>query len=214
MFSLKKHPHPRLLIAIILGIFIAFLMPDHFRLISKILIGWNIAVWTYLVLMAWLMVHATHEKVIKIADQEDKRAVVILAMLSIAAIASLATIVLELSAAKHADGFRILHYFFTATTILGSWCFVGTIFTVHYTRTYYQAPTNQRPLTFPNKHTTPDYWDFLYFSFTIAAAAQTSDITINTRDMRKIVLFQSVLSFFFNAAIIGLSINIAASLIS
>lgn len=214
MFLLKKHPHPRLLIAIILGIFTALLMPSHFRFISRILIGWNTAVWTYLVLMAWLMVHATHDKVIKIADQEDKRAVVILALLSIAAIASLATIVLEFSAAKHSGGFRALHYIFTATTILGSWCFVGTIFTVHYTRTYYQAPKNQRPLTFPNKLITPDYWDFLYFSFTIASAAQTSDVIVNTRDMRKVVLFQSVLSFFFNAAIIGLSINIAASLIS
>lgn len=213
MLLLKTHPHPRLLIAIILGIVTAFLMPNHVRFVSKILIGWNTAVWTYLGLMAWLMVHATHDKVIKIADQEDKRAVVLLVLLSLAAIASLATIVLELSAAKNSGSFRALHYFFTATTILGSWCFVATIFTVHYTRTYYQAKANQRPLTFPNKHITPDYWDFLYFSFTIAAAAQTSDVTVNTRDMRKIVLFQTVLSFFFNAAVIGLSINIAASLI-
>lgn len=135
MLLLKTHPHPRLLIAIILGIVTAFLMPNHVRFVSKILIGWNTAVWTYLGLMAWLMVHATHDKVIKIADQEDKRAVVLLVLLSLAAIASLATIVLELSAAKNSGSFRALHYFFTATTILGSWCFVGTIFTVHYTRT-------------------------------------------------------------------------------
>jgi len=34
-----------------------------------------------------------------------------------------------------------------------------------------------------------------------------------TRPMRKIVLAQSVLSFVFNVAIVGLSINIAASLV-
>jgi uncharacterized membrane protein len=42
-------------------------------------------------------------------------------------------------------------------------------------------------------------------------AVQTSDITVLSRSMRKAVLAQSVLSFFFNAAILGLSINIAAS---
>lgn len=210
----RQHPHPRLLLAIILGICVALVLPSHFRLISKILIGWNTAVWTYLVLMAWLMLRANHDRVIKIANQEDKRGVVILIMLSIAAVASLATIVLELSAAKHSVDFRALHYIFTATTVFGSWCFVGTLFTFHYARMYYQAAANQRPLIFPNKEITPDYWEFLYFSFTIAVAAQTSDVMVSSRPMRKIVLFQSILSFFFNAAIIGLSINIAASLIS
>jgi uncharacterized membrane protein len=33
-----------------------------------------------------------------------------------------------------------------------------------------------------------------------------------TRPLRKVVLAQSILSFFFNAAILGFSINIAAGL--
>jgi uncharacterized membrane protein len=68
-------------------------------------------------------------------------------------------------------------------------------------------------LQFPDEDL-PDYWDFLYFSFTVAVAAQTSDVTITKRNMRKAVLFQSILSFIFNAAIIGLCINIAAGLIN
>ncbi|AMP01530.1 hypothetical protein CAter10_4094 [Collimonas arenae] len=44
-------------------------------------------------------------------------------------------------------------------------------------------------------------------------AVQTSDISIMTRPMRKIVLMQSVLTFLFNSAILGLSINIAAGLV-
>ena len=38
-----------------------------------------------------------------------------------------------------------------------------------------------RALGFPDKETNPDYWDFLYFSFTIAVAAQTSDIAVLSR---------------------------------
>jgi len=59
----------------------------------------------------------------------------------------------------------------------------------------------------------PDYWDFMYFSFTIAVASQTADINLSSSSMRRAVLAQSVLSFFFNASILALSINIAASLI-
>jgi uncharacterized membrane protein len=69
-------------------------------------------------------------------------------------------------------------------------------------------------LLFPGDGQHPDYWDFLYFAFTIAVAAQTADVAVTGHSMRKAVLAQSVLSFLFNVTIIGLSINVMASLIS
>ena len=106
-----------------------------------------------------------------------------------------------------------LHYAFTGATIFGSWCLLATVFTFHYARLFYLSPIEQRALRFPDNEENPDYWDFLYFSFTIAVAAQTSDVSAMSRLMRKTVLAQSTLSFLFNVAIIGLSINIAASLV-
>jgi uncharacterized membrane protein len=41
---------------------------------------------------------------------------------------------------------------------------------------------------------------------------QTSDVSVRTSAMRSTVIAQSVLCFFFNLAILGLSINIAAGL--
>ncbi|MGL5761668.1 MAG: DUF1345 domain-containing protein, partial [Plesiomonas shigelloides] len=58
----------------------------------------------------------------------------------------------------------------------------------------------------------PNYWDFMYFSFTIAVASQTADVCIGSPEMRKVVLLQSVISFFFNMAVLGMSVNIGASL--
>ena len=43
-------------------------------------------------------------------------------------------------------------------------------------------------------------------------AVQTSDVGVATRDLRKIVLAQSLIGFLFNTAILGFSINIAAGL--
>ena len=124
-----------------------------------------------------------------------------------------AAILLELTSAKDLDlRHRLLHYGLTGATVFGSWCMVGTMFAFHYARNFYRSAPGRRALRFPDDGE-PDYWDFLYFSFTIAVAAQTSDISVMTRDLRKAVLAQSVLSFLFNAAIIGLSINIAAGLV-
>ncbi len=216
MYPIRKtiSNHPRLIAAIVAGIIVGLALPAHYELVLRILIGWNVTVWCYLGSMGWLMMRASHVRVRRIAEQEDQSAVVILAIMSIAAILSMAAIVLELSTVKGLPlSLRLAHYGFTGATVLGSWCLVATLFTFHYARIYYRSPVERRALSFPDKEESPDYWDFLYVSFTIAVAAQTSDVAIMSRSMRKTVLAQSVLSFLFNVAILGLSINIAASLV-
>lgn len=204
----------RLIVIFALGIAVAFSLPSDWYVVTRALTGWNVAVWLYLCLMAWLMTHANHARIRKIADQEDEGAVAVLIILSTAAALSLVAIVFELATAKALPfGSKMGHYAFTGLTILGSWLLVGVIFTVHYAHAYYRSAPNVRGLRFPGNEINPDYWDFLYFSFTIVAAAQTSDVIVTTRSMRKAVLAQTILSFLFNAAIIGMSINIAAGVI-
>ena len=67
-------------------------------------------------------------------------------------------------------------------------------------------------MTFPDD-TEPDYWDFAYFSFTIGMCAQVSDVTISSKSIRRTALVHSILSFIFNAALLALTVNIAASAI-
>lgn len=208
------HNRPRLLLSVAAGTALALMMPSSWDWVSRALLGWNLTVWSYLVLMGWLMMRAGHETVRKIAEQEDESAAAVVVIVSAAAVLSLAAIVLQLGAIKALPaGDRAVHYGFVAATLLGSWFLVGVIFAIHYAHMFYIAQAKQRPLQFPNDEHNPDYWDFLYFSFTIAVAVQTSDVCVTTRAMRKAVLAQSVLSFFFNTAVIGLTINIAAGLI-
>jgi uncharacterized membrane protein len=205
---------PRLFIATGIGFAIAVLLPTEWPLITRLLTSWNIAVWSYLILMAWLMLRASHARVRKIAEQEDESAALILGVLSIGAVLSLAAITIELATLKDLPaGLRIGRYAFTAATVMGSWFLLGVAFTLHYAHLFYRSACDALPLQFPGKEVNPDYWDFLYFSFTIAVAAQTSDVCVQTRAMRKVVLVQSVLSFLFNVAILGMSINIAASMV-
>jgi uncharacterized membrane protein len=205
---------PHLTIAIAIGVAVAIVSPSQWQVLTRVLAAWNIAVWYYLLTIGWLMMRASQTKVRTIAEQEDESAAAVLAILSVAAIVSLAAIILELTTLKELPlGHRLGNYAFTAVTVMGSWLLVATLFTFHYAHMFYSVPDKRRPLVFQGNEQNPDYWDFLYFSFTIAVAVQTSDVTIMTRPMRKVVLAQSILSFWFNVAILGFSINIAAGLI-
>ncbi|MFU2326172.1 DUF1345 domain-containing protein [Pseudomonas sp. NFX98] len=210
--SFLTHTHPRLSTAILLGIAAGVLAPAD-SIINKILIGWNAGVWTYLVLMLWLTARAKATDVKRIAEIEDENAGLVLMLVCIAALASLATITVELAGSKDLETTRkLLHYGFTALTVIGSWLLIGVIFSVHYARLFYTWEGKEPALRFAEGMTTPNYWDFLYFSFTIGVAVQTSDVGVATRELRKIVLAQSLIGFLFNTAILGFSINIAAGL--
>jgi uncharacterized membrane protein len=206
------HSRPRLVIAIALGIVAACLLPGRIGPVARVLIGWNVITWSYLLMVGWLMMRADHHQVRTIAVQEDPTAFAVLAIMSAGAVVSIAAIVFELSTARQLPlSQRLFHYLLTGSTVVSSWCLVAIMFTFHYALLFYKSPHAARALSFPGPEPAPDYWDFLYFSFTIAVAAQTSDVMVMSRSVRKAVLAQSVLSFFFNAAILGLSVNIAAS---
>ena len=209
---LLARTHPRLSAAATLGVAVGILAPAD-SIISKILIGWNTGVWTYLMLMLWLTMRAKAPDVQRIAEVEDENAGLVLFVVCIAALASLATIAFELAGSRDLETTRkLLHYGFTALTVIGSWLLIGVIFSVHYARLFYTWGGKDPALRFAEGLTTPNYWDFLYFSFTISAAVQTSDVGVATRDLRKIVLAQTLIGFLFNTAILGFSINIAAGL--
>ena len=204
---------PRALIGLAVGCIVAALVPAHVRSTTRALIGWDAAVWFYLTLIWLRMSTAQQSEVEALAEREDENAATVLVIVSVAAIASIVAIVVELSTAKSLGAKALSHYLLTGATMLGAWFLIPTMFTLHYARQYYLSDDNNPALKFPDKHLKPDYWDFLYFSFTIAVASQTADVAVASTSTRRTVLAQSVMSFFFNLAVLGLSINIAASMV-
>ena len=206
---------PYLVGALLLGVAVGLLVPGHHNDVRRALIGWNSGVWSYLLIMAWTMFRADHSRVRTIAERQDESGGAVLGAVVVGAMLSLYAIVTELANMKDAsEHMKALHYAFTALTVIGSWLLVGVMYCLHYAHIYYTANKHTLPLAFPDEHTQPNYWDFLYFSFTLSIAVQTSDVTVRTREMRKLVLGHCVLAFFFNLAILGLSVNIAASLVN
>ncbi len=207
---------PRLYIGFVLGAIVAVALPGHIAIAQRALIGWNIAVYAYLLLVIVEMAPRTSSDDLQsLAAREDENAVAVLALVSVAAMASIAAIILELATARTPNAPTSFgHILLAALTVIGAWALIPTLFAMHYARLYYTSPADQRALVFPERDPQPDFWDFLYFSFTIAVASQTSDIALRGSPPRRTALAQSVLSFFFNASILALSINIAAGLVN
>lgn len=212
-FQRLTRTHPRLSIATLVGLVGAWLIPAD-DTVQRILAGWNLGVWLYLLLVFWLTWRASPDTVRKVARVEDENAGLVLFTVCIAAIASLAAVTLQLAASRDLQGNDLaLHYLYTGLTVAGSWLLIGCIFSLHYARLFYTGDQHKPPLRFPDGECDPDYWDFHYFAFTLSVAVQTSDIGVASRGMRRVVLAHSLVCFVFNTAILGFTINIAAGLL-
>jgi len=165
-----------------------------------------------------LMLQAIPKTMRRNAQSQDEGRITILGLITAAACASLLAIAFILKEAKTNNPNLVIFYVILAmVTIVGSWLLVHTIFAMHYAHEYYQdhkTDTNSEAggLNFPDD-IDPDYWDFLYFSFVIGMTSQVSDVEITSRSLRRLTLFHSILSFFFNTIIVAMSINIIAGLI-
>jgi uncharacterized membrane protein len=206
---------PRLFIAISVGLIAAAILfaATDWRAATKLLIGWDIAVGLYLVLAAILVARSNVHRLKRRAANQDEGNIAILFLVVAAAAASLGAIFAELGTAAgqtRQPGQLILA---TATVVL-SWAFIHSIFALHYAHEYYGEGRDRQigGMSFPDDNE-PDYWDFAYFAFTIGMCAQTSDVTVSSKTIRRTALTHSIISFLFNAALLALTVNIAASAI-
>jgi uncharacterized membrane protein len=131
------------------------------------------------------------------------------------ALASFGAIALELGTAKQAHTASGLTLVFAIATVCSSWLLLPVEFGIAYASLYHGEGKAAHGLEFPgDDEGPPDYGDFLYFSITVAATSQTSDVGVSSRAMRRLVLVQSLLAFVFNTGVLALTVNILASLVS
>jgi len=205
--------HPRLWIATLAGLAVYFVLPSQWAVLSRVLVAWNGGVMLFLWLIYRWMSSLSAEQICRRFIEEDESAGIVLVLVTAAALLSLAAIIVVLATIKQTAGpERGAHVLLAAITVVDSWLLVPTIFTSQYADVFYRAGADERPLHFPNT-TMPIFWDFVYFSFTIAAACQTADVSTTQVSMRKLVVAHTLISFVFNASILGFAINVTAGLL-
>jgi uncharacterized membrane protein len=200
---------PRLFLAALLGVVVGLLLPGEWRIVTRLLTTWDAGVSIYLVLAFTAFVNSDVDRIRHRAALLDEDRTAFLTLTAGAAAASLGAIVAELGVKDPAN--QTAHLAIAIVTIALSWTFMHTIFALHYAHEFYfLAGKGQGGLAFPGNEE-PDYWDFLYFSVVIGMTSQVSDVAITCRPIRRTALAHGVLSFFFNATLLALMVNIAAS---
>jgi len=207
---------PRLLSAIVAGSALAALWPSPMPTATRLLLGWDLTLWIYLPLALWMMLGRAGSVDVQQRARGLQEGLPVMLLLAVTgALASFGAIALELGNAKEAHTADGLTLAFAIATVCSSWLLLPVEFGIAYASLYHGGGKASHGLEFPgDDEGPPDYGDFLYFSITVAATSQTSDVGVSSRAMRRLVLAQSLLAFVFNTGVLALTINILAGLIS
>ncbi len=204
---------PRLVACTAIGVLVFFLVPATAPVAA--LIAWNAGALLFL-LLAWHSMSTTGVQGIRErAVSQDEGRFAILTMVVLAALAVLLAVGTQLAQVKDMHGAaRTAHVLLAALTVLTSWLFMQVLFALHYAHDFYMARIRGAadPLTFPGTRD-PEYGDFFHFACVIGTAAQTADISFNGSALRPVGTLHCIVSFFFNATLLALAINIAAGML-
>lgn len=219
---------PRIYFAVLGGLITLAVLPDTLSASVQEAVAWITGGLIYLGVAGRSMVNCDSHTIAARSARLDDSRMVILAIVLLAIASSFVSIAGVINEAKEAAKHVKLWYLGLASaTIVVSWAVTQVVFTLHYAHEYYQPDTSSNKdagasadagrehlggLDFPGEPH-PDYWDFLYFATSIGAASQTSDVAIRSRALRRLVTVHAVISFFFNATVLALTINLAAGLI-
>ena len=203
------YARPRTFIAIAVGIVGFFVLPQSLRLVTRLLLGWDIFIALYLILVYGMMLRCEHSHIRRNALLEDDGRFLILLVTALGAFASIAAIIFGLDAEHRSSPELAL----ATATIALSWATVHTTFALHYAHDFYRGTPGGLQFPSGDQHENADYWDFVYFSFVIGMTAQVSDVGITDRTIRRTATVHGIISFVFNTALVALMVNIAASAI-
>ncbi len=204
------HAHGRLATAVVVGVATAFLIPARLGLAVRLLAAWDVAA-LVMTTFAWMIIlHAGPAETHRHAGSDDpgRRAVNILVILA-SAVSLLATAVILRQAQGQPPGVRDLFVMLCVLAVASAWVLTHSAYALRYAHLYYRDDQEGvGGLDFPGGGA-PSYLDFAYFAFTIGMCFQVSDVSVPSRQIRRAVLGQSVLSFLYNTAILATAINLA-----
>ena len=179
---------------------------------GSVLVGWDTAALCYLA-WTWAIVRRLDaRRTERLAKREDPSRTVAELLILGAGTAQLVAVGFALAKASHAaGGLKAYLIALGVLSVVLSWVMVHTVYMLRYARAYVSAKP-PGGIEF-NDNEPPTYVDFAYFAFTIGMTYQVSDTNITTKAIRRLTLNHALLSYLFGAVLLGLVINVVATLL-
>jgi len=195
---------------------IGFLVAWPIDIEMRLIISFDFAAFAYLALFVTLMNVATQQHAAAWSSRAEPSGVLMLTGVILMSVISIVAV-----GALHQpapDAPKIVYLTASLAAICFAWLLVHIRFGLYYMTMYYDdtVPDGKAAydegMEMPDRKM-PDYWDFMYYSFTIAMCYQTSDVTITGAKVRRVTLLHAIFSFLYVVAIIGLVVNILGNVI-
>ncbi len=140
------------------------------------------------------------------AKDNDANRVLLLGITSIVMVVILISVASETISDTNAPLWTAL----IVATLALSWLFSNTVYALHYAHLFYtdDASGNDSGGIDVPKCDEPDYWDFLYFSFTLGMTFQTADVDITSARVRRTTIGHTLAAFVFNIGVLAFTINV------
>jgi uncharacterized membrane protein len=209
---------PRMALSLLFGLLVGLFAPADVGL-TRALLAWDAGAILFIILILMMMARTDATAIQDRSSAEEEGRFTVLTLVIAAAAMTLIAIAVEIFSVKELQGTsRALRLALTFATVIISWVFVHTVFAIYYAHEFHAEmrggkKSRRGGLNFPGEKM-PDYWDFMYFAFTVGMTAQTSDVVVSSRIMRQLVLVHGLLSFVFTTAVIALTVNLGAQLVS
>ncbi len=173
-------------------------------------VGWAVAALIYNATVWFQIAPMDAAQTAAHAQEEDPGLGTTDLLILLAAIGSLAAVVLVMVGSKDVQGAgRLLLALLALTSSAISWLMVHTLFTLRYAQIYYGGEPGGIDF---NQDEPPQYTDIAYMAFSVGMTYQVSDTNITTRHMRSTALRHSLLAFLFGTGILATTINLVVSL--
>ena len=179
--------------------------------VASILLGWDVAVVIYLVWTGASVWRLDPGQTAQLAKREDPSTPVAELVILGAGTVMLAAVGFALvKAGQTTGGLKAYLVTIGLLSVVLSWTVVHTVFGLRYARAYYSEPAGG--INF-NEAEPPNYVDFAYYSFTVGMTFQVADTNITARAIRRTTLHHALLSYLFGAVLLGIVINVVATLL-
>lgn len=176
---------------------------------------WDVFALSYSIISWFIFLTSSINHITRRAQSDDGSRIYVYFIVVLSSFASLVTVSMLIITQDMGGISKIIYLPVIIGGIILSWVMVHTTYCFHYARLYYNnndcSIKKIPPLKFPEE-VHPDYLDFAYFSFIVGMTFQVSDVEVNSRNIRRVVLGHSLLSFAINTFVVALTINLIAGL--
>lgn len=205
--------YPRTLTALTLGA-LAGVLWQGAAFEKRLVLGCAVGATAYLLAVLTMMARVREGGMLRYARLQDVAPFSILFIAIGSAAIGVFAIVVDLAGLNSLHGWnKGVQVALAMWAVVAGWASTHLAFALHYAHEFYRrgADGKHGGVDFPGGGT-PDYSDFLYFAFTIGVACATADVNITSRAIRRVATVQGIVAFFYNLAILGLFVNVAAGL--